>query len=1012
MTLEDFFTLTEMKDGFTAPSRVHELVAVMQKEKDCVVNVGDATRQWAAVASTISATENKDCLDLFIKLDGLGFIDRWLKDAQKFGNDTTDRFVEESLIALLRAVEKLQIDKERSVSSGIWITINNLLHHSSSRVQDRARALYDSWKQDRVDDAYHHDVQTLGASRDASVLSSENSGAECAAMDVPLPRGSADVENNVADSSTDVNLQSNSNSLHLERVEDVQIQMQGNMEDKALNPLTMSVMSNSVQESPSMKEKSSIITVEGTALTEIRNILPTKGENIEPELNSSKMLSSFSDNSSMIASPSSKVEPGVSSSNADRASAKEDPAKTVQTNVNAKDGDFGSSTAASGDAGMSISPRKSTPDDAGVMNHGSTPVFKSAESRGDCPPDTMQDSSDSDRKLENPEDVGTPFSRIHDVGVADDDREHGSDGAEDLRDDSDFSRPDIHTRSIDPINRRRSDIELEYDIVDALEVARQVAQEVEREVVDYREPSCSSSSEKVMETDIRQPDSPDSSNAKECPYTEVSRDDMPIGQNQSAEAYPGEDGRLVSSNNVETEAENVTQELESSQVTEVAPEPEAFTEKGFCDFDLNQEVCSDDMDRPVNPISTPISVVSASRPAVASGSPSAPLQFEGILGWKGSAATSAFRPASPRKISDGDKTLDTGGTSSSSKQRQDSLVIDLNVAEDGDEKVDLISGRPFPVSSGLHSGESSLEIGPRRSERPNLDLNRIIDDGDALASGLRMEGRLFYPRNGHRSPSPASSSSSMQPLVRNFDLNDRPLFHNDSLDQGLHHSNQTVSAFGGSKPRDPVISIMGTRVEVGGRVEVGRKDFPHQIPSLPNGKPMDPAMDGNIARMGGVLGIPTVSYTHSPVFGYNGLTTAPTMSISSAVYGPGASLPYVVDTRGAPVVSPILGSASAVPPAFSQPPFIMSMSGAPVSLNGAGPSRHNFDLNSGFAIEGGNPGGLRQLFLPGQSRSMEEHLRANAQPSSSSGVGGKRREPDSGWEPYSLPYKHPQPPWR
>jgi hypothetical protein len=72
MTLEDFFTLTEMKDGLTAPSRVHELVAVMKKEKFTVVkNIGDATRQWAAVASTVAATENKDCLDLFINLDGL-----------------------------------------------------------------------------------------------------------------------------------------------------------------------------------------------------------------------------------------------------------------------------------------------------------------------------------------------------------------------------------------------------------------------------------------------------------------------------------------------------------------------------------------------------------------------------------------------------------------------------------------------------------------------------------------------------------------------------------------------------------------------------------------------------------------------------------------------------------------------------------------------------------------------------------------------------------------------------
>ncbi|KDP36905.1 hypothetical protein JCGZ_08196 [Jatropha curcas] len=1009
MTLEDFFTLTEMKDGLTAPSRVHELVAVMQKEKDCIVkNVGDATRQWAAVASTIAATENKDCLELFIQLDGLCFIGRWLKDVQKFGNDTADGFIEESITALLRALEKLQIDKERSISSGIWITVHDLLDHSSTRVQDRARALFDSWKQGRISETINHDVQSMGTLGDANVLTSENNRADCTAVEVSLSKRNDDVENIAAEPAKDENLQSNSNCLQTEKTEVVQIQTDHSMEDRSLDPLTTSVLSNSVQESPSLREKSSMSIGEGTALTETHSFTIPKGQSAEPELDASKKLSSFSENLSMVASPSSKVEPGASSSSVDAASAKEMTEPAQQNSADAKEGDFDLKISAFGSKRTSTSPPRAGTNDVGFINHSNTQAFKST-SKDDHSHDTQQDSSHSDQKLEKTEDTGTPFSRMAHIGAADDDREHSSDGADDLRDDSDFSKPAINARSPDPIDRRRSDIDLEFGIVDALEVARQVAQEVEREVVDYREPSCSSSSEKIMDSDVREPDSPDSINGKQESRTEVPQEDIPAGRSLSAEAYPVEEGHLISSNNMDTEAENGTHELESSQVTEVAPGPEVIAEKSLCDFDLNQEVCSDDMDRPINPISAPISVVSASRPAAASGSPSAPLQFEGILGWKGSAATSAFRPASPRKISDSDKILDTGGTSSISKQRQDSLDIDLNIAEDGDEKVDFISGRPILVSSGLHSAESSLEVGPRRSERPNLDLNRISDDGDAPPSSLRMGGQqLFYPRNGHRSPSPASSSSSMQPSLRNFDLNDRPFFHNDSSDQGLYLSSQNASASGGSKSGDPIISIMGTRVEVGSRIEVGRKDFVPQNPSMPNGKPLDPAMDANLARIGGVLGVPTVSYAHSPVFGYNGLTTVPTMSISSAVYGPGASIPYM-DTR-AHVVPQLLSSASAVP-AYSQPSFIMSMSGAPVNLNGAGPSRPSLDLNSGFAFEGGG-GGLRQLFMPSQSRSMEEHLRANMQSSSSSGVGGKRREPDSGWEPYSLPYKNPQHPWR
>lgn len=147
MTLEDFFTLTEMKDGFTAPSRVEELITVMQKEKDSLLkSTGDAARHWAAVASTIAATENKECLDLFIKSDGLLFIDRWLKEALAFPDEASDCSVEEAISALLRAVEKLQADSDKLNSSGICITVKSLLSYKSITVQDKARALFDSWK--------------------------------------------------------------------------------------------------------------------------------------------------------------------------------------------------------------------------------------------------------------------------------------------------------------------------------------------------------------------------------------------------------------------------------------------------------------------------------------------------------------------------------------------------------------------------------------------------------------------------------------------------------------------------------------------------------------------------------------------------------------------------------------------------------------------------------------------------------------------------------------------------
>ncbi|EOY15059.1 hypothetical protein QUC31_000350 [Theobroma cacao] len=1024
MTLEDFFTLTEMKDGLTAPSRVEELLTVMKKEKDSVVkNISDATRQWAAVASTIAATENKDCLNLFIQLDGVWYLDRWLKGAQEFGNDSSDSFVEESITALLRALEKLHRNNERSISSEIWITVKNLLGHKSSRVQDGARLLFDNWKRIRVTDDVHGGVGSGGhisdyGISDSATVTGENSRPECSAKEGPVSRGSTDEENTGADAAKNENLPSSSldgvqlessKELHSETTND-ELQSHiysdcADMENRSPNHLSSSLVSNPAQENSSTKEDLPAKTVEETASLETCSLPDSKQENVEvlDAQNLNELSSDEKQKLDMTVSSSSTVEHVLVSSGAGVGSAQEATKEpNSQKDAEANKSDVLKSVALGGER-TPVSETKKMMGDAGVINHSGngSQLFKTAGQDSESHSGMLRSSSDNEFIYRKPKDLVTTFSRMEGIRTTDENKENCR--VEDLRGGSKF------TPGPDVIDKRMSDIELEYGIVDALEVARQVAQEVEREVVDDREPSCSSS-EKISEGGIRQPSTPDSINGKQDLPTEVIPKEVSTGPNQSAEACTEGEGHIINPDNPDNEPENDLHDLESSQVT-VAQEPEPNTEKSLCDFDLNQEVCSDDVERAANSISTPISVVSASRAAAAPGLPAAPLQFKGELGWKGSAATSAFRPASPRRNSDVDKTLSIGGTSSGSKQRLDCLDFDLNVAEAGDEKgAELMSGKQVTASSGLHSAESSLDVSPRKSERLKLDLNRMSDDGDAPALDTRLEGRLFYNRNGHRSPSPASSSSSMQPSLRNIDLNDRPYSHNDASELGPYHggSSRNVNAYGGPKPNDPVISIMGTRVEV------NRKEFVPQVVSLPNGKALEPATDASITRTGGFMGLgPTVSYTHSHAFSYNGLTMPPTVSFSPAIYGASGSIPYMVDSR-APIVPQIMGSTSAVPPPYSQPQFIMSMSNAPVGLNGSGSSRPNFDLNTGLAIEGGNRDstGVRQSFMPGQSRSMEEHLRANSQPSSSSAVGAKRKEPDSGWEPYQFNYRHHQFPWK
>ncbi|CAN6539208.1 unnamed protein product [Malus baccata var. baccata] len=1017
MTLEDFFTLTEMKDGLTALSRVQELVTVMQSEKDSVVNnIGDATRQWAAVASTIAATENKDCLDLFIQLDGLMFVDRWLKDAKNLGKDTNETFVEESITALLRALEKLHIHNKRSLSSGIWSTVKSLLSHKSSTVQDQARLLFDSWKEDG--DAVQVDVVNAGVLPDDGSSKILEEDSKPSALNVTSEVGDHREKHSSGPAQNEVLPLRTSGDLLPESADTLPIQPCNKqsppthklldsdyIKDGSPDTLASAVVFNPIQENP-IKDESSICSVGGTTSIGISIFPVAKLSSVDEQSDSPKLngLSKNEDqdhkvNSSPkklgvtdISSGSGLLETGSVYSGADGVTS-QDVATDSALQKHANLDDSCQKFTALGSEGTTASDPKGVVDDTRSVNHCSTTVQE-----GECCSNTSQDSSGNGSISGKLEDLETSSKM-----AIDEDKEHSSDEDEELTIANEYPKPAIDAKSPDTFDKRRSDIELEYGLVDALEVARRVAQEYERE-----EPDCSSSSEKNAEGGLRQVNSPDSINAEQD--LPASPKEVPTEQSHSAEANPVREDHMVNSENPGTAPHSHSPEanpdMESSQVTEAVQEPEVNPEKGLCSFDLNQEVCSDEMDRPVNPVSTPIPV---SRPVAAASLPGARLQFEGAIGWIGSAPNSAFRRASPRRLSDGDKNL-TGATSDSSKQRQDYLDIDLNVAEGGDDL-----GKQIPVSSGLPSGESSVEVNQNRSGRPHLDLNRIDDDADALPSDSRVEGQFLFNRVGRRSPSPASSSSSMQPSMRNFDLNDRPFFHNDSVDHGPGKSFQNANAYGCPKQDASVISIMGTRVQI------NRKDASQNL-SLANGKAIEIATEATMARTRSFMDMgSTVPYSHPHVFSYNGLATGPAMSFSSAMYGPGGTIPYMVDSRGAPVVPQIMASPSAVPPQFSQSPFIMSLTGAQPGLNGvingAGPSRPSFDLNSGFMVEGGNRDsvGLRQPFIHGQGRSMEDHLRNNSQPPSSSTVGGKRKEPDGGWEAYPYSYRQQQqqpPPWR
>ncbi|CAN7081619.1 hypothetical protein Bca4012_080269 [Brassica carinata] len=537
------------------------------------------------------------------------------------------------------------------------------------------------------------------------------------------------------------------------------------------------------------------------------------------------------------------------------------------------------------------------------------------------------------------------------------------------------SRSMTISQRLGDIDKTTADIDL--GILDALEVATKVAQEVAREV-DSGEASHSSSEE--LSDESGESDSQHSHN--DDLHTGSPSKRLSVGEIHSfKEPHVGDEDVMDEKNDKLENGMMNTDDVKEKHLA-VAAKSEVGRENSPCGFDLNEDICPDEPD----------DIMSVSH----SGMPvAAPLQLERSLSAKGLAACSVSHSESPHKVPSGD-----------SREKQ-VICVDLNVADVGDDQVeDQTPWKQFPFSSSnSRGGESSHEANFRGASRFNLDLNCTNEDDDIPPpSELKMETRLFLSHNGQQSASPSVSQQSGKEV--NFDLNDKPQFFIDSRDQGPYYGQHpwSTASYGGHKLDEPVISLLGTKVDV------DRKETVSQMASfLSNGKSLEPAAGLYMGKTGNSLGIsPGVSFPPAPIYGYNGFTGPPGMSMSSSpMYVPGTAIPYMVDARGTPVMMPqMMGSAPYAQPPFPQQHMFMSLAGGTPSLNGSVQAR--FDQSYGFGVEMGNRESLslRQFLSPGQSEAMGEHSGANVEPSSSLSIsiGGKRKEPETRWE---FP-----PPWR
>ncbi|GMI99449.1 'shuttle' in chinese [Hibiscus trionum] len=440
----------------------------------------------------------------------------------------------------------------------------------------------------------------------------------------------------------------------------------------------------------------------------------------------------------------------------------------------------------------------------------------------------------------------------------------------------------------------------------------------------------------------------------------------------------------------------------------------------------------------ISSLAFPVSSMSSSLPAsitvaAAAKGPFVPphdlLRTKGALGWKGSAATSAFRPAEPRKNLD--MPLGTNNTyildATMGKQSRPPLDIDLNVP---DERV----LEDLAFQSSTHDTDSAPDLSNncdlkfglvgfapiRSSGGLDLDLNRVDEPSDL---GNHLSGnsrRIDAPM--HQVKSSVGLLNGVASFRRDFDLNNGPAVDEVSAEPSLFsHHNRNSNLL--SQAPVPSLQINNTEMaNFSSWFPTGNTYSAVTIPSiLPDREQQFP-----IAAIGGpqrVLGPPTGVTPYNPDV-YRGpvLSSAPAVPFPSTpfqypVFPFGTTFPlpstsfsassttYADSSSGGMFCMPSVHSQllGAIPPHFPRPPYVVSLPDG--SYNSGAESgrkwgRQCLDLNAGPGgpdIDGRDETSLasRHLLTVASSQALaEEQARMYQVP------GGvlKRKEPEGGWD--------------
>ncbi|KAK6153324.1 hypothetical protein DH2020_012963 [Rehmannia glutinosa] len=401
------------------------------------------------------------------------------------------------------------------------------------------------------------------------------------------------------------------------------------------------------------------------------------------------------------------------------------------------------------------------------------------------------------------------------------------------------------------------------------------------------------------------------------------------------------------------------------------------------------------------------------------------------LGWKGSAATSAFRPAEPRKVLEAatDPSNLSCPVASTSKHDRIPLDIDLNVPDERVLEEMASRGPALAVETDLASNcatmlNETLDSMPLRgSGGLDLDLNRVDEANDT--------GHCSTSSNHHGEVSllHVNSLGSLH-VRRDFDLNNGPAADDASADQFLINqpvkgSVATQLPSAGLTMNSPGLTNFSSWFSPGNTYSTvaipsilpnrGEQPFPVFPPGAPQ-RTFGPAgvtqFNPDVYRGSVLSSSPAVSFASSPfqfpVFPFG--TTFPLPSASFPVGGTSYSDSSSGARLFAPPVNPqYLGPIGTVTSQF-QRPYVVGLPN--MSSNGGLEGRQGLDLNAG---PGTMESEVKEDMLPLSSgqhsvASLQALAEEHARMFSVSGGIFKRKEPEGGWD--NDPFRHKHSSWQ